>query len=347
MKARDPARSLDAPGASSPAGVPVHNRSDHFAKAILRDALGCASIEPPETEVEVVVAAQKIDVYAVPDPARAAERAKMGWLGEIFMASSLFEPFSTTPNLARARRVICKQHVWHHELTRRAAEAARAEARTAEGRTAAAEVEIVPFPRLVVISTGRPDTVLDKYGCREVRRGWYASVEGLQMLVLVLAEIPRARETLMLRLLGAGRVLAAALDDLAALPEDAWERSVSWPILLKFGLVRDGREATSDEEDEMNAEIRAWYEQYERNQQQLRAQERREAHEQGRDEGLREGRAEEAARAVLTAFRVRGIAVPDAARERILAERDPARLERWHEKAIVAASLGDVFDDPS
>jgi len=343
MKARDAARSLDAPGASPPTGVPVHNRSDHFAKAILRDALGCASIEPPETEVEVVVAAQKIDVYAVPDPARAAERAKMGWLGEIFIASSLFEPFSTTPNLARTRRVICKQHVWHHELTRRAAEAARAEARMAEGRTAGAEVEIVPFPRLVVISTGRPDTVIDEYGCREVRRGWYESVEGLQMLVIVLAEIPRTRETLMLRLLGAGRVLAEALDDLAALPADAWERSVSWPVLLKFGLAREGREATSDEEDDMSAEIREWYETYERNQQQLRAQERREA----REEGLREGRAEEAARAVLTALRVRGIAVPDAARERILAERDPARLERWLEKAIVAASLGDVIDDPS
>jgi hypothetical protein len=64
---------------------------------------------------------------------------------------------------------------------------------------------------------------------------------------------------------------------------------------------------------------------------------------QGRDEG----RAEEAARAVLAALRVRGIGVPDAARERILAEKDPARLERWHEKAILAASVAEVIDDPS
>ena len=41
------------------------------------------------------------------------------------------------------------------------------------------------------------------------------------------------------------------------------------------------------------------------------------------------------------------MAVPDATRERILAEKDPARLERWHERAILAASVGEVIDDPS
>jgi hypothetical protein len=50
---------------------------------------------------------------------------------------------------------------------------------------------------------------------------------------------------------------------------------------------------------------------------------------------------------VLTVLRVRGIAVPDAARQRILAEKDLAQLERWLEKAIVATSIGEVIDDPS
>jgi hypothetical protein len=53
------------------------------------------------------------------------------------------------------------------------------------------------------------------------------------------------------------------------------------------------------------------------------------------------------ARALLAALRVRGIPVPDAARERILAEKDTARLERWVERAIVAQSLAEVIDDPS
>jgi hypothetical protein len=74
---------------------------------------------------------------------------------------------------------------------------------------------------------------------------------------------------------------------------------------------------------------------------------------QGRDEGLAlgldqgrdEGRAEEAARAVLTALRVRRIAVSAEEQARILATHDTAQLERWHERAIVAASLDEVFDD--
>ncbi|WP_437279117.1 hypothetical protein WME90_00750 [Sorangium sp. So ce375] len=102
------------------------------------------------------------------------------------------------------------------------------------------------------------------------------------------------------------------------------------PLLLHFGL--DQQEPTADEEDEVSAEIRAWFEEYK---QQLR------------NEGRNEGRAEEAARAVLTALRVRGIAVPDTARERILAEKDPETLERWHERAIVAASLAEVLDELS
>ncbi|MBK8257561.1 MAG: hypothetical protein IPK82_33445 [Polyangiaceae bacterium] len=66
----------------------------------------------------------------------------------------------------------------------------------------------------------------------------------------------------------------------------------------------------------------------------------------GRAEGQALGRAEEASRAVLTALRVRGIVVPPADRERILAEKDPAKLERWLERAILAASIGEVLNEP-
>lgn len=116
----------------------------------------------------------------------------------------------------------------------------------------------------------------------------------------------------------------------AALPDDAWEKSVAKPLLVHFRL---GTDEPIDKEDDMSAEIRASFEEYE---QKLRAE--------ARTEGLNEGRAEEAARAVLTALRVRGIAVPDVARERILAEKDPEVLERWLERAIVAASLAEVLD---
>jgi hypothetical protein len=66
-----------------------------------------------------------------------------------------------------------------------------------------------------------------------------------------------------------------------------------------------------------------------------------------REQGQKQGRAEARANDVLTVLRVRGIAVPDAERGRILAEADPARLERWLERAIVERSLAAVLDEPS
>ena len=64
-------------------------------------------------------------------------------------------------------------------------------------------------------------------------------------------------------------------------------------------------------------------------------------------QGRAEGRAEGTAHSLLTVLRVRGIAVPDAVRERILAEKDPERLERWLEKAAVASSVAAILDEPN
>jgi len=57
--------------------------------------------------------------------------------------------------------------------------------------------------------------------------------------------------------------------------------------------------------------------------------------------------AEGTANAVLTVLRARGLAVPDALRERILAQKDPERLKLWLERAIVATSVAAVLDEPS
>ena len=65
------------------------------------------------------------------------------------------------------------------------------------------------------------------------------------------------------------------------------------------------------------------------------------------EQGRSEGRVEEAARALLTVLQARSIALPEAAREKILAQKDPERLERWLEKAAVAPSIAEVLDDPS
>jgi len=50
---------------------------------------------------------------------------------------------------------------------------------------------------------------------------------------------------------------------------------------------------------------------------------------------------------VLAVLRARGIVVPETARERILAEKELANLERWLESAATAPSIVDVLADPS
>lgn len=64
-------------------------------------------------------------------------------------------------------------------------------------------------------------------------------------------------------------------------------------------------------------------------------------------EGRVEERVEERAHALLTVLRVRGIAVSEATRARILVQTDPEQLERWLEKAVVATALAEVLDEPS
>ena len=71
------------------------------------------------------------------------------------------------------------------------------------------------------------------------------------------------------------------------------------------------------------------------------------AERQGQEAGLAKGREEGLAKGLLAVLRARGIAVPDAVREHILAQRDTERLERWLEKAAVAASVAEVIDGTS
>ncbi len=157
------------------------------------------------------------------------------------------------------------------------------------------------------------------------------------MSVVVLAELPRTRATLMLRLWGKGPVLHDALADLEALPAGAWEKSVATPLLLNYNLVTIKDEPATQEND-VNQEIQAWYENYQRNEQRQRAA--------ARDEGLREGRHEGERKLLLRLLRARFGELPAAATTRVEAAEE-ADLERWGERVLAADTLAAVFADPT
>src|SRR5580704_11366685 len=124
--------------------------------------------------------------------------------------------------------------------------------------------------------------------------------------------------------MAAGPLLAGAIAELGALEEGAYERTVAEQILVDLEDVLGTKPSPTPEEEEFVMSMRGTW-----------------------TDARRIGRTEADAQAVLTVFRVRGIVVPDVVRERILDERDPAQLERWLERAILAVSVDEVFDDAS
>jgi hypothetical protein len=305
----------------------AHNESDQFSKNVLREALSRASAT--ETEVEVLAATQKIDVYCVPDPARDAERAHMGLIGELSAVPTMFEPFHDTPSFRHVRTCLRKQLTWAHELERRARAAAGSpspsETSEVDEDPDASTPGAVPYPVLVVISPGRAETALRAFGCTASRPGVYDAVEEWAVRILVLAELPRTRDTLLLRLLSKGRIYDDALADLAALPEDAWERGVAMPILVCL------RPETKEASGVNNVEIREWFEG-------VQAQKRDEGRKEGRDEGRKEGELT----VLLRLLRARFGELSASAMARIEAA-DVEDLERWADRLLNARTLDEVL----
>jgi hypothetical protein len=134
------------------------------------------------------------------------------------------------------------------------------------------------------------------------------------------------------RIMAAGPVLADAVADLATLQADAIERTVAEDVLVHL-QHRLGKKPsrTPEEEEFIGAMQSTWVK----------------ARDQGHHEGRVEGEAAANARAVLTVLQARGVAVPDAVRERVLAQKDLARLELWLARAAVASSVAAVIDEPS
>ncbi|MFJ9982252.1 hypothetical protein [Streptomyces cyaneofuscatus] len=64
-----------------------------------------------------------------------------------------------------------------------------------------------------------------------------------------------------------------------------------------------------------------------------------------RDEGRIEGRVEGRAEDILRILTVRGVPVPDEARQRVTACTDLAVLDVWFERAITALTADAVFDE--
>jgi hypothetical protein len=304
----------------------VRNRFDRLAKQIAQEALRACGVTV--VQAEIVAETQYADLSHVPDPARVAERQRLGLLGRLTAAPCLIEVYSHAPSAEELRACLTKHLVsWQHR--------AREHRKRSEP---AMQQQAAPAERFVdsslwIIAAGAPRSVLAELGWKaaptpEWPPGIYSF--GGQMLragIVVASELPREDSTtLLVRLMAAGPLLPQAVQEVAMLEPDAYERVVAEPALLSFQrLIGQDRSQPLDEDEQefIMAMIKSW------------------------EEGRAEARAETKVQAVLSVLRARGVEVPEAARARILAQTDLELLERWLVRASVTSSVGEVIDDPS
>jgi hypothetical protein len=297
------------------------NRFDHLAKQIGREALVPSGTTVAHDEINAET--QYADLRHEPNPARQAERDRLGLLGRFAAFFCLIEVYSSAPSAEDLRACLAK----HLASWQGRARKARNDNKKRIEQGLPPEPFVASF--LWIIAAGAPTTLLTELELKPAP-GWPAGVylfgaDVLRVGIVVASELPRDDpSTLLVRLMAAGPLLAQAVKELAALPPDAVERVVAEPILLNLQHVLGQHPSRDpDEEEFIMVMQRSW--------------------EDARTEGRAEARADD----VLTVLRARGIAVSDAARERILAQKDLQQMKRWLEKASVATSIGEVIDDLS
>ena len=250
------------------------------------------------------------------------ERALLGLLGRIVRSLCLLEIYGHMPHGAEWRACLGK-HFAHWEAWAR-------RVRAGNRQQKAKGLEPAPFvkPMLWILAVAFSKSMRRKLEVKS-RPGWpkgvYFHGRDLHRVGIVVAnELPRDRSTLLVRFMVAGPLLKDAIEDLAELPANAIERGLVEGDLVDLERTLGAKPSRTPQEEEIVAMVQGTF-----------------------TEARKMGRAEGSALAVLTVLQARGIVVSDADREHILAEKDPACLERWLKRASLAASLADVIAEPS
>ncbi|HEX7843932.1 MAG TPA: hypothetical protein VF469_40940, partial [Kofleriaceae bacterium] len=191
---------------------------------------------------------QYADLRHEPDPARQAERDRLGLLGRIAAFFCLIEVYSQAPNAEEFRACLAKHLAsWQHRARK-----ARSDNKKRSEQQQPPEAFVDSF--LWIIAAGAPKTLLTKLRL-EPAPDWPAGVyffgeDILRVGVVVASELPRERTTLLVRLMAAGPLLPQAVKEVASLPPDAHERAVAEPILLNFQHVLGLESSQTPDEQE-------------------------------------------------------------------------------------------------
>jgi hypothetical protein len=304
--------------------APMRTPFDHFGKQMVRTALeGCGSIE---TDAEVNAETRRIDLWFTPDEARASVPDYLGWLGRMIDRPSTLEFFHKSPSGDELTTCLIKHSEFRHFLSRRK--------------------EPPPSPTQWVISSGRPVGGIEGLGFRPMA-SWPSGIyEGPPLLwtrLVVVNQLPRARDTLLLRLLGAGSVLRQAIAELEVLPADAPERMLALPILVRLRLAvpTDPATQTSDEQEFLMSTqdiVEIW-------RQEAIQEGVQQGLERGVERGIKQGLEQGERKLLLRQLRRRFGNQVDGDTERRLEVASVEQVEVWADRVLSAATLAELLAD--
>jgi hypothetical protein len=315
----------------------MRSRFDHLGKNI-----GVEALTPSGRTVaqdEIVSDAHHADLRHEPDPAREAERARLGLLGQIARIVCLIEIYSGAPGEDETLACLGKLIAFRQKRRRDA------------GKKKRKLQPIEPFvrPFLWIITAGRPAGVLSALAAvlapgwprgvyfspgvlLDARGATLTGLEGagglLRVGIVVASELPRDRSTILVRLMAGGPLLSGAIADLGALPPDAHERAVASQILLGLRHVLGSKAKRNAEEQEFIVGMENMVEK-------LR--------DEGRQEGRDEGQLAGVRRSIRRVLATRKLTLDAADEARIDACSDLATLERWLEQALAARNAAEAL----
>jgi len=246
------------------------NLKDQFAKGTLSSLLK----EGGEVEVsrELHSEVRQVDVSFVPDPERASHLEPLGCLGRMAAQPCLLEPFSSPARQRSIRICLMKLEMLRSEQAR----AARRNKRS---------LRSIPRTQLWMLFTTCSTEVREAFGAQQRLDDWpegfFFLPPGYDTAIIGITQLPRTRETLLLRLLGRGETQAQAMAELAALSQDDPLHEIvlrqvrTWIIMMKDSKQR----SALDKELAMNIERYA----------EMAADQERQILERGIQEGIKRG----------------------------------------------------------
>lgn len=273
-----------------------------------------ASAGSVETGAEVSPDRRRIAVWCNPDPKRARrELAPLGMFGRIGMRACVLERYHRTPSVELVVDSIVRHRLFCRELARRKPRP--------------------PEPIQWILSAGMAAKALSALRFRRSRlgRGIYEGPAVWRTRLVVLSELLATRDTLLLRLLGAGRTLRRAVAEVTRLSEDAPERRLALRLLVELRLqvpADPARQTRSEQEFLMSTvDLDRYLSDIKR---------------AGVQEGLKKGRDEGFAEAVLSVCRTRFGSAPAALTSAVKAASDAAELRRLLELVTTLPSREEL-----